>query len=59
MSVLDIIRFTGLAIKGAYKLAIAIRDSESIHVELKQAASLLITDLKMVEDILAHLQHFA
>ncbi|CAF0894925.1 unnamed protein product [Rotaria sordida] len=59
MSVLDIIRFTGLAIKGAYKLAIAIRDSESIHVELKQAASLLITDLKMVEDILDHLQHFA
>ncbi|CAF4066367.1 unnamed protein product, partial [Rotaria sordida] len=59
MSVLDIIDVTIIAIRGAYKLAIAIRDSELINLELKRIATQMVNDLNIVGGILDHLQHFA
>ncbi|CAF4527984.1 unnamed protein product [Rotaria sp. Silwood1] len=59
MALFDIIGITFVAIRGAYKLAVAIRDSESINAELKQVAMHMTNELNIVGGTLDQLQHFA
>jgi hypothetical protein len=59
ISLTDIINATAAAVRVVYLIAVVIRDAENLHIELKDIAKSIATDLTIVGGLLEHLQRFA
>jgi hypothetical protein len=59
MSLCDIIKISITLVRGAYTVALAIRDSKNLNAELKDIARDIATDLTIIGGLLDNLQHFA
>lgn len=55
----DIVKTTTALVAVAYKIAMAIRNSEEMYAEIQYSANILITKLTLVQNILTKLQQLA